>query len=328
MNPQEFLDHVFGLLDEDDPRRDDFDRLLAREPAMTVTYTRLRQRLSVLLDDGPHPDPPPRLADRTILLVTTHRDGVSRRSRRTWFQLIPSTIPFRWTDLAVAAGIFIAGILSLLPATQRSRMQMSQIACLANLQQLGTALNRYAELHRAYPYPDPESPHAYNGAFVSMLHDEGFLENPLALYCPSSNHQSPRKNAKLVHMDELGPLHQASPAQSREAVRSDYAYHRGIFREEHRPSPVPVHLVGAIVPLLADQPPHDASGRILRGNSPNHGGGGQNVLYTDGHAAWRRHRWNHGRDRDIFLNEEGKPAPGVHLLDSVLGPSVFHLMTE
>lgn len=321
--PADLLDHALGLLDRDAPAMRAVDHALAHDPATAANYDRLLRNLGTLRDDDPA-DPPPGLAARTIDRVAAHRELARKRPRRRVFSLMPSAVPFRWTDMAVAAGIFVAGVLTLLPATHRTRMNQSQVACLANLQQLGTALNRYAQSHDGYPYPDPKSENSLCGCFAAILHDEGLLASAGPLHCPSSADHAAAHPPALPHMNELDDRAARTPAAVQKALKNDYAYHRGVQTEEGTPRALdPSRLVGAVLPLLADQPPHDDRGRIFRGNSPNHGGWGQNVLFVDGHAAWRRNRWVSGKDADLFLNQNRQPAPGVHLYDSSLGPSIF-----
>ena len=62
----------------------------------------------------------------------------------TLLEQFSTRVPFRWADIAVAAGIFIAGTLTLLPAIHRSRERMNQAGCVFNLQQLGNSLGQYA----------------------------------------------------------------------------------------------------------------------------------------------------------------------------------------
>jgi hypothetical protein len=321
MSPQELLDHVLGL---------DEDAQAPIDAESAATIRKVRRRIEHLLDDQDTPEPPRGLALRTMQLVDASRRTATAPRRRTLGDLMPATVPFRWADVAVAAGIFIAGTLAIIPANHRSIMQASQLACLSNLQQLGTGLNRYAAAHNAYPYPDPDQPFALNGCFIAILNDEELLDpqTAKALHCPCTvNHHGPHPT-KLPHMDELPDLHQRSPEQCQRALWSDYAYHRGIQDAKGRPEPVPARLLGAAVPLLSDQPAYDQNGRILPGNSPNHGGGGQNVLFHDGHAAWRRLRWVSDLDRDIFLNQHGLPAPGVNVHDSALGPSILPVISR
>ncbi len=320
MTPEQVLEQALGL--EDEPA--------TPNSLDALTIARVRRRLDLLLDDGSPPEPSPGLAALTIELVESQRRMSEASRPKRWGDLLPTTVPFRWADVAVAASLFIAGTLALIPANHRSMMQASQLTCLSNLQQLGTGLNRYAATHESYPYPDIELPIALNGVYVAILNDEHLLdpETAKALHCPCAAKHEGSHPATLPHMSELVDLHRESPEKCRKAVSSDYAYHRGVQTAQGRPEPVPARLLGAVVPLLSDQPRHDEKGRILAGNSPNHGGGGQNVLFTDGHAAWRRLRWISDQDRDIFLNQHGLAAPGVNNLDSALGPAVFPVISR
>src|SRR6185437_17042377 len=87
--------------------------------------------------------------------------------------ILPMRVPFRWADFAVAAGIFVAGVLTLLPAIQRSRERMNQAGCVFNLQQLGNSFGQYATLNRLMPYPPSSRADAPAGSFAAMLHDAG-----------------------------------------------------------------------------------------------------------------------------------------------------------
>lgn len=290
---------------------------------------------SWLLDDGDAPEPPRNLAARTIARVDAQREPAVLPFRRRvldWLP-IPEVVPMRWADVAVAAGVFLAGALAWIPANHRQMMQASQLACLSNLQQLGTALNRYAATHDSYPYPDPNGPIGFNGSYVSILNDDNQLEpdRTALLHCPSAARgrlNLVSRTERLPSTEELVTLRKHSYERFCQALQNDYAYHRGFQEKGGPPRPVPARLIAAVMPLLADQPGYDGRGRILRGNSPNHGGSGQNVLYTDGHASWSRNRFLHTRDQDIFLNEHGLPAPGIHVFDSSLGPAPLPIVPD
>ena len=72
------------------------------------------------------------------------------------------------------------------------------------------------------------------------------------------------------------------------------------------------------LPLMADCPPHDPGA----GNSANHGGKGQNVLYMDGSVKFCTAP-TAGVDRDnIYLNRVTKKVgAGADWDDDVLGSS-------
>ena len=67
---------------------------------------------------------------------------------------------------------------------------------------------------------------------------------------------------------------------------------------------------------MSDRPPRDQG----LGNSPNHGGAGQNVLFQDGSVRFITNR-SLNFDDDIFRNKAGKIEAGTDANDAVLGPS-------
>jgi hypothetical protein len=73
---------------------------------------------------------------------------------------------------------------------------------------------------------------------------------------------------------------------------------------------------------LADQPPHENFRHLRPGNSPNHAGRGQNVLYSDLHVGWHNTRRLGPRDEDMFLNARRELAPGIGEDDTALLPSM------
>jgi hypothetical protein len=233
---------------------------------------------------------------------------------------VPIRVPFRGADLAVAASIFLAGVLTLLPAIQRSRERMSQAGCVFNLQQLGNSLAQYASLHPFLPYPPSHrSDGAPSGTFASILHDAGVLNDPALLHCPG-NAACSHLGRELVSFDQSEHIRRTDPTRYERMLCWDYAYNVGYRHSSGNSGPLEFRHSSRI-PVLADQPNHVDSLRIRDGNSPNHGGRGQNVLYGDGSVDWFRTRKVGPNDPDLYLNNERLPRPGVHVQDSVLVPS-------
>ncbi len=115
--------------------------------------------------------------------------------------------------------------------------------------------------------------------------------------------------------------HDAQQMKSAYCLRTaDYAYNLGYQRQDGTLGPLPA-TIPENVPLMADLPPFDDGLQILEGNSPNHAGHGQNVLYVGGHVRWSPNR-HVGPDRDIFVNDQNLPAPGLHIEDFVLAPGL------
>ena len=314
MNADQMIDYALGQVDVTERIR--MERALEDDPELAARAEKLSRAIQFLVDDGDSYDPPRALVSRTLGLVAQAR---SRGQGQPLFELVPRRVAFHWADFAVAASIFIAGMLTLVPAIQRSRDRMNQTGCVFNLQQLGKSLAQYASLHPYYPYPPSRQPSAHTGTFAAFLHDAGMLTDLSVLDCPF-NGPCPHRVADLPSFEELERIRQTDPARYRQMLCWDYAYNVGHSHGSAGPGPLESRLPMAI-PVVADQPPHENYARILEGNSPNHARRGQNVLYSDGTVRWHRNRRISPNDPDLYLNNEQEVRPGVHEQDSVLLPS-------
>ncbi|MFO0892732.1 MAG: hypothetical protein U0790_29545 [Isosphaeraceae bacterium] len=313
MNPDQMLDYVLGRLDDLD--REGLERMLQGNPAAEHRARHLGQCVSLLLDDGCHTlTPPPGLARRTLTLVAE-----ARSRPRSILDYVPTRVPFRWADFAVAASIFLAGFLTLVPAIQHSRGRMNQAGCVFNLQQIGHSLAQYATMHPFYPYPPGNQPDAPAGTFAAVLHDAGLLRDLSVLHCPCNGPCSGHVR-ELPACEQLVELRRSEPDRFAKLLRWDYAYNVGYRHPSGKPGPVESRLPMAI-PVVADAPAHVNYTQILDGNSPNHGRRGQNVLYSDGSVHWLRTRRVSPHDADLFLNKLREVGPGMDELDAALLPS-------
>ncbi len=298
MKPENLLDFALGQLEG--ASLDAAEAEIGADPDLAARADRLRAALDRLLDDGAAPAPPPGLVGRTAAFVA------ERKSRRAILDFVPARVPFRWTDVAVAAGVLLAGLLTLLPAVKTGRERMNQAECGFNLQQLGLSLANYATQHDHYPDVAAKGTGAHVGWYARALDDEALLRDRHSLHCPCS-----------------GRCPKAGPAPDLQHI--DYAYHVG-YRDQPSGKTEPITpWLSATVPLLADQPPYDAARKILDGNSPNHGRRGQNVLFSDLHLQWFPTRRISPHDDDLFLNQLLKPEPGVDINDAALVPADFRL---
>src|SRR5262245_23419824 len=119
MKADEMIEYVLGQVEG--AERERLEQALRDDSDQAARVERLRQVVHRLLDDGTPFEHPPELSRRTIAFV-------ARNHRRplTLLESVPIRVPFRWADFAVAASIFVAGVLTLLPAIQRSRERMNQ----------------------------------------------------------------------------------------------------------------------------------------------------------------------------------------------------------
>jgi hypothetical protein len=312
MNADRLIDFVLGQLEGTD--REQIEHAVGTEPDVAHKVERLGRTIHLLLDDGEAFEPTPGLARSTLALVAQ-----SRLKPRSILDYVPARVPFQWADFAVAASIFIAGVLTLMPAVQGSRERMRQAGCVYNLQQLGHSLAQYVSLNPFYPYPPSHQADAHAGTFAAVLHDAGVLPDLSILDCPY-NGPCPDRAKDLPSFDQLGQIRRSDPVGYRHLMSWDYAYNGGYLHAYGRPGPVESRPAMAI-PVVADQPPHENYVRILEGNSPNHARRGQNVLYSDGSVRWHGDRRIGPHDLDLFLNNRRELQPGVDEQDSVLLPS-------
>lgn len=278
----------------------------------------LREELDVLhrsleplrADKGTHA-PPPGLAEKTCELVAI-------KSAVQLAPLAPAPSRRRWTmaDMVVAAGIMLAASLLLFPAVSHSRFNSQLAACQNNLRQVGLALSQYSQAHNGmFPAIQPNTNLGYAGVYASILNDQGFLENPHVVSCPSSPAAA---NADQFRVPTIGALKRArgpALAEMQRAGGGSYGYNMG-YRNDGRYL-APRNQGRSKYAILSDTP----SSSRPHFQSDNHGGYGQNVYFEDGHV---RHMTGptpvDGLD-DFFVNDQGQIEAGMHENDAVIGSS-------
>ena len=301
MNSPDMLDYVLGQLDG--PSSELAEREISEDPALAERVDRLRTAVERLLDDGLDPiEPPAGLARRTASLVAERR-----RRRRPLSDYLPVVVPFRWADVAVAASIFLAGLLTLIPAVYRGKMQRSQLGCVFNLQQLGLGLGQYANMHQSFPYAPPECPAAHAGSFAFMLHDSKLLPDCAALDCPCDGPSAtppPRDDFPAVC-----EIQKTFPQRYARMVGWDYAYHIGYRRGTARPAPT-IAEFSAHIPILADRPGHDGAIASSRATAPTTGDGARTSCIPTATSGGITPGRLGPHDPDMFLNAHQLPRPG------------------
>jgi hypothetical protein len=310
MNAHDLLfDEVFGQLDD--------DRRAAADPEFARTRQEFNRVAHLMLADPTELEPPPDLSGRTLAFIREEQV----EPRRPIIEFAPAASRLRWADFAVAASILLAAVAGLAPALRNSQVTASNLGCWANLNQIGQALGQYAMVHKAFPFVAPESPGSYVGAYRLMLHESKLTPDPAVFDCPCNGTKLPVRSLPGLH--EVCERERQSPGAAHDIMICDYAYSQGRRDQRGFSGPMPFNTPDNY-PLVADTPRYlESPARVvLTGNSPNHGGLGQNVLHAGGHVRFLTDRLR-GPGDDLYMNRHDQVAPGLDEADAVLSPAVF-----
>lgn len=309
---QQLLDYLLDRLDDVSKR--DVEGLLQHDAEARRQLELLRQALAPLAADQ-EIVPPRNLSARTIALVAEHacrelpRAPAPARSefnRRGWW---------RRADVLVAASLLaiFAGVGLPWLVRQRSANSPALIAeCKNNLRVFHAALKAFEDQHKRFPVSE-ESPRHVAGMVVPVLQQAGVLGEDFSVRCPG---HGPFQRCTLTQ-NELNAMTPEQFARHAPNLLTSYAFtlgyrdEAGLWHAVNRIDNAPDN----VILILADRPP---PGSML-GNSGNHGGTGQNVLYLDGHVQFLTLRQLAGDD--IFLNQANCVAAGLSCRDVVLGSS-------
>jgi prepilin-type processing-associated H-X9-DG protein len=310
-------DNLVGyLLKNLDPATHDrVESELRSDPELRQRLELVRQALAPLEEDR-EIQPSPDLAIKTLAFVAEHCCRELPRAPQPPTRSAPASTP-RWrrADVAVAAGLLLAVVTLGFPMITRWRHQSGITECKNNLKQYYLAVSTYRDVHKAPPnINDKEPPRNVAGMIAPTLNEARILTDA-SICCPATKGfvacTTTLANISSMTNDEFK---QAAPN-----LLPCYAYSLG-YRDEqgvyHCAMEAQHEIASAQVPLMADRGPTSGTG-----NSINHGGYGQNVLFQDGHVEFVVSR-NVGIDgSDIYLNREKKVAAGFGSKDVVLGPS-------
>jgi prepilin-type processing-associated H-X9-DG protein len=279
----DLVGYLYGLLEPEEDARTEV--ALRADPRARAQLERLRANLSPLAairDDTP---PPAGLVDRTLALIAKKNPSTPIR------QVSPSSsepvfAPSRWRriDAVVAASVMIlVGGLGVSGVTHVKKRQQD-LGCKNNLRQAHQWLTAYGSNNGGQlPQVTEQPPHNFAGAFVPILQNAGYMPQTGMPACPAVT--------VVVTL----------PAGA-------YAYSIGWRGPDGQLYGLHIDSSGeaALLPILADQ------------MSPASHGNGYNVLYIGGNVRFTTSP-NVGVNGDnIFDNQRGLIAPGLHQFDTVL----------
>lgn len=290
-----------------DEERASIESELARRPELRAEVLRLRRQQIAPLRLDHDIEPPEGLAERTCARARGMQMSQVDPSERS-----SSGSLRRWDVLVATSFVLLVGLL-FWPAAFSARASADRLACADQLRQLGIAIASYRQIERGQlPSADVEGPLAHAGVVSLLLKAQGLLPEARLLICPTADQA-------IVYVPRLAE-YLASPlaiqrSQQRE-MGGSYGYSLGYTDDEGdycRWSELDDD-----VPIVSDRPPREGED-TTSGNSPNHFGAGQNVLFADGRVSWIEEP-GIGGDQ-LFANSHGKIAAGVGPLDRCLGVS-------
>jgi len=306
---ENLVGYLLHSLDEESER--EMEAYLASSAEARNKLENLRRGLEPLETDREEIAPPPDLLVRTLARVAEYCSQTLPRAPASPRSGGSHRNPWRRVDVLVAAAVLLAAVGVGVSALAHLRNQTAPLVeCKENLRQFGIALKAYHDQHHQFPDVNKESP-PYNvaGLFVPMLINAGLLSRDISVRCPGNG---PSKPCPYT-LDEIHALSENEFALTSPYLACCYAYSLG-YRDEagyHAPS-----YQGAGFPLMSDRSPRDQG----PGNSFNHGGTGQNVLFQDGSVKFMTNR-SLNFDGDIFRNKQGKIEAGSDSNDTCLGHS-------
>ncbi len=320
---ENLLGYLLDLLDPE--TRQAVDEYLAANPDAWRQLALLQRAIAPLAADSDDPNPPSHLVAQTLarlprrqvrssepLILPLETGGSS--GRRRW----------RRSDVVVAACIGFLVLVLIPPAVFYLQYRASVRRCAENLQNFSRAFQAYEQDHGHLPQPAVHGPRSAAGVFAPTLQDAGYWNSGMRVVCPANDRGGPRPIPTLAEMEARHQeLRDDLPRYQQWCRRLGgcYGYNPG-YALGNQFFPIR-RCMGGEMPVLADRPlreddPGEAAGGP-RANSPNHGGRGQNVLFSGGHVRYLTIPFV-GEDA-IYRNLHGKVAVGLGPRDAALLPS-------
>jgi len=319
--PPDLLGYVLNALDA--RARANVEAYLRCHPEAREQVDALRAALEPLSWDR-GATPPPELADRTLERVEVEAAQLPDEPLApiatgglSWRR--PLAVAAVLVMMATAMGVGISWVFGLRGHPLGGDPNVAAVAhCKNNLLKVYVALAAYSDTHN-HQFPDAATavkpPRNAGGLVFSILHDNELLPPDFKLACPGTGCPPPDPIG-LSDFQKMSELVYQGWTQS---MQNGYAYSVGYRQGDQRVGPrLEDDKPSSQMPLLADSSPPDP---LQGGQSLNHSGSGQNVLYCDGHVAFCPSRFVGYNQDDIYLNRANKVAAGIDWSDAVLTSS-------
>jgi prepilin-type processing-associated H-X9-DG protein len=317
MMDDNLVGYALNALDPDTQR--EVEAYLGTNPDARRRLELLRRSLEPLAADRVECEPPAALVVQTLSRVAEYccrdlpRAPVAPHVRAP----VASRPLWRRVDVLVAATLLLTALGVGIPYLSHIHAQRGIAECQDNLRVFYNALKTYGDQHdnKLPNVAALEPPRNVAGLVAPILMAAGTLPADANVGCPGNS--KPKTCPLTLH--DLQTLDAEAFNKHAQDLICCYAYSLG-YRDQaggyHGPAFEPEQ-PNHLLPIMADRPPRDPAA----GNSANHGGDGQNVLFLDGHVRFCPTRTVGLNGDDIYLNRDGRQAAGLDCTDTVLGSS-------
>jgi prepilin-type processing-associated H-X9-DG protein len=313
---ENLLGYMLKALDPDSHREVEF--LLATRPELRQRLEMFRHSLEPLEGDRDGFDPPPGLAIRALARVAEYCCRELPRAPSIPASRAPAPGRHWWrrADVLVAAVLLLTVGILVPPVLNYLQQRHAIEACKNNLREFGNGLLAYSDHQTDKSFPNVNKEKSkYAGMVVPVLVHAGTLPEGVSLVCPGHGSCKSVPWTKDQLENKGDGTFDYQPKDPKE-LDNCYAYSLG-FKDQGNGGIIRCHRrdEGSPVPIMSDAPPPNVYNKNLL--SPNHGGRGQNVLFTDGSVKYLTDRTF--QNDDIFLNQNNRVGAGLHAKDFVLG---------
>lgn len=254
-------------------------------------------------------------ADVSAAVTPITRDSAEVQPASSFSRMTDRFVhPGSWSRVDVLAGIAILAIFAsiLLPAISNSRFQGRIASCQHNLNQVGTAMLVYSDLHNGHfiNISGVSLASTNPGLFAPVLKSNGFIEEDTLFACAGRMESEP---PRIPTLQQIRSARGSQLDTLKRRMGGHFGYALGFFEDDNEYS-APRNDGSSHTVVIADMPSADLPGRSSR----NHGGKGQNLFFADGHVKFvPSHTIG---DDAIYENDLGIVGPGLGEQDNVIAP--------